>query len=137
MYREGCFKNFNKNYINLLSLVLPSTLRLDKGTETGLMGKRQNADPRSVDYTFVDLVHGPLLWTTRVDKYKLCLFSLRHDMSISFGRADILKACIVTKLKSPITCRLYNCLIWMSVDEYMLYERLYSMVNFVKCYMLL
>ena len=75
MYREGCFKNFNKNSINLLSLVLPRTLRLDKGTETGLMGKRQNADPRSVDYlrgpgpwtTLVDHSRGPLAWTTRVD----------------------------------------------------------------------
>jgi hypothetical protein len=35
--REGCFKNFIRNSINLLSLVLPRTLRLDKGTETGLM----------------------------------------------------------------------------------------------------
>ena len=61
MYREG--------------LVLPRTLRLDKGTETGLMWKRQNADPRSVDYlripgpwtTRVDHSRGPLAWTTPVD----------------------------------------------------------------------
>jgi hypothetical protein len=37
MCRKGCFKNFNKSSINLLSLVLPRTLKLDKGTEPGLM----------------------------------------------------------------------------------------------------
>ncbi len=37
MYREGFFKNFIRNSINLLSLILPRILRLDKGTETGLM----------------------------------------------------------------------------------------------------
>ena len=37
MYREGYFKNVIKILLNFLYLVLPRTLGLDKGTETGLM----------------------------------------------------------------------------------------------------